>query len=203
MCDKIMEISPISISSSWAGPNPEGHMQPMHCCCCCCCCPGCPEGPVGAGDTIVTHVPVSGWAPRASRDPRILSARLSPCNAMAPLGQGLGDDPRGGSDPTPPAPPSRPAQVLPAAGLAGLYRGCCAEWKNTRATEREAKSGRGQGEQLPGPCWKGRAGKGPEPARRAQPQQPGLHCTAWELARGAARNKPVCVATGNTATAAS
>lgn len=45
LCDKIMEISPISISSSWAGPNPEGHMQPMHCCCCCC--PGCPEGPVG------------------------------------------------------------------------------------------------------------------------------------------------------------
>lgn len=62
------------------------------------------------------------------------------------LGSGLG-----GTRPEPPAP-------LGAGGsrvLTGLYLGSCAWWKNTWATERQAKSGRGQAEQLPGAALEG------------------------------------------------
>lgn len=39
--------------------------------------------------------------------------------------------------------------------LTGLYLRFCAWWKNTWATEQQAKSARGQGEQLPGAVLEG------------------------------------------------
>lgn len=180
MCDKIMEISPINISSSWAGPNPEGHMQPLC---------------AAAAARARTPRTCGSWGhdchpfPRVSRDPEVLPAQRSPCKGLAKMGEGLGDNPRvavtpshqhspglrAGDNPrvavTPP-----PAQVLPC-GAGRAFSGFLPRVENRSGHRREAKSGRGQGEQLPGPCWKGRAPRGPEPPR-AQPERPGLHCTA-------------------------
>jgi len=39
--------------------------------------------------------------------------------------------------------------------LTGLYPGFCTWWKNTGAAEQQAKSARGQGEQLPGAVLEG------------------------------------------------
>ena len=54
------------------------------------------------------------------------------------------------------AQPSPPHAGAAGSGmLTGLYPGFCTWWKNTGAAEQQAKSARGQGEQLPGAVLEG------------------------------------------------